>query len=166
MLNSDLIAVLFHVVPLRSIVKEALIPLNPLNYAKVRDVQLIFNGQTIFNAVGGSDRLISQFTSNKSGSIGFSFKPLIAAAGTNVVSVSNDFLLKNMVQIDLSRTSWSQCGEYLENTVRYLNSSLNLSFNVVQEVNTADAVNYRCFVTYIYPGTLKLSQGVSSFEVL
>lgn len=160
--NADLLAIMFNVVEVDSVVKKVDVPLDPLKYLEVVNIELEWNGQTLFRSRDNEHLLVSQFTSGKHGSIGYSHEGLLGVDATQTASAMRQ---RNMVQIDLSRISFSSCSRSISNTVRYLSSQMTLSFNIVVERDTGSAVDYRCDYYYAYPALLLTSSASTHIEL-
>lgn len=160
--NADLLAIMFSVVEVDSVVKKVDVPLDPSRYLEVVNIELEWNGQTLFRSRGNEHLLVSQFTSGKHGSIGFSHEGL---AGVDATQTEAPMRQRNMVQLDLSRISFSSCSRAISNTVRYLSSQMTLSFNIVVERDVDTAVDYRCDYYYAYPALLLTSSVSTSIEL-
>jgi hypothetical protein len=165
-LNSDLHQLCFYVVPTLYIDGDDDVPIQPLNLTKLRNIQLNYLGNVIYNAPGYTDALISVLTSGKSGSTGFSHKGLSRVANLDVVD--QVYEKKIVSTIDLSKTNFATCSQNVDNCVRYsANNALNLSFDIVcDQFNTADAVSYRVYASYVYMGTISIGQAVTKIEVM
>lgn len=160
--NADLEAIMFSVVRSNSIDKVSGTPINFLDFCDIEDIEVSYNGNTIIKMPRNSHRLWSQLTSNKTGSNGFSFQPITGNDTTQVVDTDN-VVEKLVCLLDLTRCNFAQSNEF-NNTIRYLNGALKLSFRTVHASVAAE--NQHLVVSYVYPSQIVLSQGVSSLQLL
>ena len=160
--NADLLAIMFTVVESASIAKTVDIPLDPAKYLGVTDLEVLWNGQVLYRSKGTEHLLVSQFTSGKHGSIGFSHEGL---NGVDATQTGAPMRQRNMIQIDMSRISFSTCARSISNTVRYLSSQMSVSFNIITERDTGAAVDYVCRYYYAYPALLLTSSTSTSIEL-
>lgn len=138
--------------------------LNPFYNCLIEDVRLTYGGDVILNMPSNSIQFFSQYTSNKSGKLGL-------MVDVDESTVNTDTTLKNRhiipTVLDLSHTSFAQCTEMIENTVKYISGSLLLEFNIVQrEYNNNDFHEYTVDVSYVYPAVLSFSSGASATMLL
>lgn len=118
----------------------------PLEFVSLEDVELEYNGVTIYRSPDRMHHLLSQITSNKSGGNYLSSAGLTRAA--DVHALTNTFTNHYIVAIDMTRCSSAHLTEF-QNTIKYNNGSLNLSFNTINNGNADEEMFVQVLYQYL-----------------
>lgn len=149
-INADLVAITFGVVPLSKLSNTAGITCpNPFAYDELSNIRVEFNGLVMYNSPGNIHKLVN-LALTKGGSGYYSNSVITDSALAPFTSTAQD---NYPVFVDFSRVR-SACfdGTY-SNVWRIGNNTLTLSFN------TSTTNQYRLFVAYHYNGVVEVQNG-------
>jgi len=132
-------------------------PPNPNASVELLDLELQFNGQTIYKAVGHSGRLINMIYSE--GELGAIADTVINTGYTEDQTTSYIYL------IDLSDDKNTTFRDAYSNVSRYGGQTMQLSCNVRNHL-AADAVQHQCIAefTYFFSSVAEISSGVANLQ--
>jgi hypothetical protein len=149
-LNADLIGISYGVVMVSDYAPTGGNTPNPFNYQDVRDVQLLYNGQVMWNTPGTLDKLMSAYMIDGAG---YFFNSIVAAGATApYASAPKDTYVRH---IDFSRRREACFGQEFANVWRIGNNSLSMQFT---PVTTGNCI---VFITYHYNGLADIQNGES-----
>jgi hypothetical protein len=151
-LNSDLLSICIVIIAEKDLNPGTAVPKNPLNFARILNPELLYNGIPLFR----SDYVNYQLY-NMHGSAGASFfeNSVVSQGSTTgpyISSPTDAYLL----HIDFSRLRSACVPEHMFNTFRVANQTLFLNFN------TPRTEPYRLFACYHYNGMVSVQSGVTS----
>ena len=154
-INADLLAITVGVVDVYDLQSTSNNSPSPNNYQELSDVQLLFNGEQMFDAPGAIYKLA---TCQSIPGAGY-FKNDVIRPGTTGTFAS-DGVDTYILIVDFSRIR-SICyeGEY-QNVRRMGNQVLELRFKLPN--NGSAATNYQMFATYHYSGVATIQNGMSN----
>jgi hypothetical protein len=149
-LNADLVGLSFGVLMVSDYSPSGGNTPNPFNYQNVRDIQLLYNGQVMWNTPGNLDKLAAAYMIDGAG---YFFNSVIApGAVAPYSSVPVDTYVRH---IDFSRKRNANFGNQFANVWRIGNNSLTMQFT---PVTTGSCI---VFVTYHYNGLADIQNGES-----
>lgn len=151
-LNADLVGLSFGVLAASDYQNTTGATINPFNYINLSNVQLLFNGQYMYNAPGTSYKLMQTLPMDGRSY----FQNSLVAAGTTAPYTSSP-VNTYPVHMDFSRKREACFGQEFANVWRIGNNALSLGFTPT----SAGLSNTLCyiFVTYHYNGLIDVVNG-------
>lgn len=155
--NADLLGIVFHVIELENKVPAAgKGPRNPFLLDDISNIEVSFNGTTLFRLPGKSHHLTSMLTqTDGAASYGYTKYDYVDDAKGYAVAPGGQVKCYP-IHLDFTQQRAAFQHEHMNNTWRIPNQSIQLRFN------TTKNVQYRVAATYLYNMSISYSNGISS----
>jgi hypothetical protein len=149
--NADLLGVVFSVVKVSDLASNGQTVPKPLNYTPIREVDVKFNGNSVYKVPGTAYRLTNMLQK-----FGGGFLDVVSYSGTNNQDFAPISAKAYPILIDFSRIRASTfCSEY-QNVWRIGNNSMTVNFK------TPDNDVYVLYATYFYNAINEVQSSTSN----